>query len=78
MQVTFVPPSQDELTRAGTAKTTGLPEQLPTIVWLLPGARAGAKLSELTGQEALEPVQTSALSQAFPAARQTAPALPAW
>lgn len=75
-QVTFVPVSQDVFARGGTAKTTGLPEQLPTTVWLVPGPIAGSCLSELTGHEALEPGQTSALSHAFPAARQITPALP--
>ena len=79
MQVTFVPFSHDELVTGGTAKTTPLPEQLPTIVWLAPGPSDGGSLSELAGHAALVPVQTSALSQAFAAARQIAPALPgAW
>jgi len=74
--VTFVPPSQDAFARGGTAKTTWLPEQLPTTVWFTPGPRAGADRSELAGHDALAPVQVSALSQAFAAPRQMTPALP--
>jgi len=76
VQVTFVPPSQDEFARAGTEKTTWLPMQFPTMVWLVPGPSAGGSVSLFAGHEALEPVQTSALSQAFAAPRQVAPALP--
>jgi hypothetical protein len=77
VQVIFVPVSQDELWRGGTAKTTGFPEQLPTTVWSVPGPRAGAASSDAAGQEVLVPVHTSALSQLLAAARQIAPALPA-
>jgi hypothetical protein len=76
VQVTLVPVSQDALARDGTEKLTGLPVQFPTTIWLVPGASAGGRLSEAVGQVALDPVQTSALSHALPAARQIAPALP--
>jgi hypothetical protein len=76
VQLTVVPLSQDELARTGTVKGTAPPEQLPTTVWLVPGASVGGIRSALGGHAALDPEHASALSQALPAARQIAPALP--